>query len=65
LSLLVREREDELTHHVARKKIPVLSEDGQLEKPTDNNGQLHCVSSTVTYLMGMDEYRREAGEVCV
>eukprot|EP00730_Choanoeca_flexa_P012459 TRINITY_DN4295_c0_g1_i3.p1 TRINITY_DN4295_c0_g1~~TRINITY_DN4295_c0_g1_i3.p1 ORF type:complete len:507 (+),score=153.02 TRINITY_DN4295_c0_g1_i3:220-1521(+) len=35
---LCGEREGELTHHVARKKIPVLTEDGKVEKPASNNG---------------------------
>lgn len=33
-----REREGEMVHHVAKKKIPYVSEDGKTIKPTQPNG---------------------------
>lgn len=40
-----RRREDELPHHVAHKKIPVVSDDGSsIVTPTDINGAFVCFS---------------------
>jgi UDP-N-acetylglucosamine/UDP-N-acetylgalactosamine diphosphorylase len=33
-----REREDELKHHVAKKKIPFCNEKGETVKPSEPNG---------------------------
>ena len=33
-----RNHDGELTHHIAKKKIPYVSDDGQLVKPTRPNG---------------------------
>ncbi|KAI0237710.1 UDP-N-acetylhexosamine pyrophosphorylase [Lamellibrachia satsuma] len=38
LKTVVREREGEMVHHVAKKKIPYVSEDGKTIKPTQPNG---------------------------
>lgn len=38
LKLIVSEKEDQLIHHVARKKIPFCNSKGELVKPTQPNG---------------------------
>lgn len=38
LKLIIKEKEIELTHHVAKKKIPFCNENGELIKPTQPNG---------------------------
>lgn len=36
--LLVREHEEDLVHHVARKKIPFVNSTGEQVTPTESNG---------------------------